>query len=198
MGPGGFALCAVLGWAARCARGRRPARSPSATVPPGVLADPWLSCGCGPGCAAAVGRVALRLWAGLRCGCGLGCAAAVGWVALRLWAGLRRGRRPARSPSAARASLGASTRCPARPGHRPRAPQPRLASRCAHPCSPDPTVPSTLGVCSIRRVLSACRRRVAPLMMQFPPFGAGDLVAWSVVAAKVQTTSVIDAQIGPM
>ena len=27
------------------------------------------------------------------------------------------------------------------------------------------------GFCSIRRVLSACRRRVAPLMVQFPPFG---------------------------
>ena len=30
------------------------------------------------------------------------------------------------------------------------------------------------GFCSIRRVLSACRRRVAPLMVQFPPFG-GDV-----------------------
>ena len=35
-----------------------------------------------------------------------------------------RGRRPARSPSAPRASLGASARSPARPCHRPRAPQP--------------------------------------------------------------------------
>ena len=31
------------------------------------------------------------------------------------------------------------------------------------------------GFCSIRRVLSACRRRVAPLMVQFPPFG-GDVI----------------------
>ena len=122
MGPGGFALCAVLGWAARCARGRWPARSPSAPVPPGVLADPWLSCGCGPGCAAAVGRVALRLWAGLRCGCGLGCAAAVGWVALRLWAGLScgcgpgcavGGGPPARHP---RRELRSARRLEARPG----------------------------------------------------------------------------------
>ena len=35
-----------------------------------------------------------------------------------------RGRRPARGPSARRASLGASARSPARPRHRPRAPQP--------------------------------------------------------------------------
>ena len=34
------------------------------------------------------------------------------------------GRRPAREPSALRASLGASPRSPARPRHRPRAPQP--------------------------------------------------------------------------
>ena len=34
------------------------------------------------------------------------------------------GRRPAREPSAPRASLGASPRSPARPRHRPRAPQP--------------------------------------------------------------------------
>ena len=37
-----------------------------------------------------------------------------------------RGRRPAREPSAPRASLGASSRSPARPRHRPRAPQPGL------------------------------------------------------------------------
>ena len=35
-----------------------------------------------------------------------------------------RGRRPAREPSAQRASLGVSPRSPARPRHRPRAPQP--------------------------------------------------------------------------
>ena len=39
-------------------------------------------------------------------------------------AGCARGRRPAREPSAPRASLGASPRSPARPRHRPRAPQP--------------------------------------------------------------------------
>ena len=49
-----------------------------------------------------------------------------------------RGRRPARSPSAPRASLGASTRCPARPRHRPRAPQP------GPPVPPAPSTPVTL------------------------------------------------------
>ena len=44
------------------------------------------------------------------------------------------GRRPAREPSAPRASLGASSRSPARPRHRPRAPQPG---------PPDPPAPST-------------------------------------------------------
>ena len=44
-----------------------------------------------------------------------------------------RGRRPAREPSAPRASLGASSRSPARPRRRPRAPQPSL---------PDPPAPS--------------------------------------------------------
>ena len=31
------------------------------------------------------------------------------------------------------------------------------------------------GFCSIRSLPSACRRRVAPLMVQFPPFG-GDVI----------------------
>ena len=40
------------------------------------------------------------------------------------WCACARGRRPAREPSALRASLGVSSRCPARPCRRPRAPQP--------------------------------------------------------------------------
>ena len=47
-------------------------------------------------------------------------------------AGCARGRRPARSPSAPRASLGASSRSPARPRHRPRAPQPGPAATHGH------------------------------------------------------------------
>ena len=57
-----------------------------------------------------------------------------------------RGRRPAREPSAPRASLGASPRSPARPRRRPRAPQPGQApppptGATARP--PDPPAPST-------------------------------------------------------
>ena len=31
------------------------------------------------------------------------------------------------------------------------------------------------GFCSIRSLPSACRRRVAPLMVQFPPFAGGEV-----------------------
>ena len=51
----------------------------------------------------------------------------------RLWgraAWCARGRRPAREPSAPRASLGASPRSPARPRHRPRAPPPDPSTPC--------------------------------------------------------------------
>ena len=53
----------------------------------------------------------------------------------RLWgraALCARGRRPAREPSAPRALLGASSRSPARPRHRPRAPQPCPAVAHGH------------------------------------------------------------------
>ena len=71
-----------------------------------------------------------------------------------------RGRRPARSPSAPRASLGASARCPARPCRRPRIPRPcpPHRRRCVVVCGgqalppptdtaaipPGPAAPSTL------------------------------------------------------
>ena len=69
----------------------------------------------------------------LLCGC---CAArfpaaarALGW-GRAAWCA--RGRRPAREPSALRASLGASSRSPARPRRRPRAPQPGPAAAHVH------------------------------------------------------------------
>ena len=71
------------------------------------------------------------------------------WVAARpravraarcyLWRRWCSGRRRARPP-ALRASLGASTRCPARPCHRPRAPQPSPSD------PPAPSTPVTRGV----------------------------------------------------
>ena len=54
-------------------------------------------------------------------------------------AGCARGRRPAREPSAPRASLGASSRSPARPRHRPPAPRPRRGT----PWTPPP-LPASL------------------------------------------------------
>ena len=92
----------------------------------------------------------------LRCWCCLlphGCS---GRGRARLWgraALCARGRRPAREPSAPRASLGASSRSPARPRHRPPAPRPGPASGD----SPVPPVPP------------------AP----FPPVGPGALMCGS-------------------
>ena len=131
------AWCALLGRAAWCARGRRPAREPSALraslgassrsparprrrpwVPQPGPPVPW------PCCFVACGTADVPVPSG----------PAPAWCALlgrAAWCA--RGRRPAREPSALRASLGASSRSPARPRHRPRAPQ---------PCLPDPPAPS--------------------------------------------------------
>ena len=72
------------------------------------------------------------------------------------------------------------------------------------------------GFCTIRSILSACRRRVAALMVQFPPFGGaldmgrarpcasyaaippfggGEAAVRGSVAPKVQTTSAKNAEI---
>ena len=47
-----------------------------------------------------------------------------------------------------------------------------------------------VGVCSIRSLPSACRRRVAPLMVQIPPLGGGDVAVQGGAVPKSQTTSV--------
>ena len=39
---------------------------------------------------------------------------------------------------------------------------------------PTHTQPPNRGFCTIRRTATACRRRVAPLMLQFPPFARGN------------------------
>ena len=49
------------------------------------------------------------------------------------------------------------------------------------------------GFCSIRSWLAVYRRRVAALMMQFPPFGGGEAVVQGGVVPKSQTTSVKNA-----
>ena len=77
------------------------------------------------------------------------------------------GRRPAREPSAPRASLGASSRSPARPCRRPRAPQ------------PVPLAASALALVGFSP-REAVWRRVAdvsdPRVAKFPSFGGGEVV----------------------
>ena len=59
------------------------------------------------------------------------------------------------------------------------------------------------GFCSIRSLPSACRRRVAPLMVQFPPFTGGEAAVRGgeaavrgYVAPTVQTSSDTNADNG--
>ena len=71
----------------------------------------------------------------------------------------------------------------------------------ARPCSPAPPVLPGVphlwrGFCTIRSLPSACRRRVAPLMVQFPPFGGGVVTVRGGVAPKVQTASATNADDG--
>ena len=89
------------------------------------------------------------VWARARvCVLGPGCLVCP-WAAGYLAAWCARGRRPAREPSAPRASLGASSRSPARPCRRPRAPQP------GPPCPPAPSTPAALvSLCVAGRVAS--------------------------------------------
>ena len=114
-------------------------------------------------------------------------AGAPGWCRYRgraAWCA--RGRRYARSPSAPRASLGASSRSPARPCRRPPAPQ------------PGPPAASALALVgfSIRSLLVACRRRVRPSRSEIPPFGGGEVAVRGGVVLKVQTTSAKNAENG--
>ena len=54
------------------------------------------------------------------------------------------------------------------------------------------------GFCTIRSILSACRRRVAPLLVQFPPFGGGEVAVRGGEAPASQTTSATNADNGAM
>ena len=53
-----------------------------------------------------------------------------------------------------------------------------------------------MGFCAIRSLPTACRRRVAALMVQFPPCGGGEVTVRGGVAPKVQTTSATNADNG--
>ena len=54
---------------------------------------------------------------------------------------------------------------------------------CAHGCRNLTLFGQWWGVCSIRSLPSACRRRVASLMVQFPPFAGGEVAVRCGVAA---------------
>ena len=62
-----------------------------------------------------------------------------------------------------------------------RAPTNRNLARPARPgplpAQPPLTGPLNGGFCTIRRTATACRRRVAPLMLQFPPFARAETTA---------------------
>ena len=52
------------------------------------------------------------------------------------------------------------------------------------------------GFCTIRSLPPACRRRVAPLLVQFPPFGGGEVAVRGGMAPTSQTTSTKNADNG--
>ena len=81
-------------------------------------------------------------------------------------AGCARGRRPAREPSAPRALLGASSRSPARPRHRPRAPQP------GPPVPPAPSTPVGPGVLAFGPARTSDRGRPRGVLYMGVPRGA--------------------------
>ena len=125
----------------------------------------------------------------------------------RLWgraARCARGRRPVREIATREpAARSGRSRGPPWPCHRPPAPRPGPAF-CS---SPVPSGPSGAhghrslairplrcsphgkrwGFCSIRSWLAGYLRRVAALMMQFPPFGGGEFAVCGGVVAKLQT-----------
>ena len=58
------------------------------------------------------------------------------------------------------------------------------------PSDPLPISKPVVGFCSTRSLPSACRRRVAPLVVQIPPSGGGEVTVRGGKAPKSQTTSV--------
>ena len=73
------------------------------------------------------------------------------------------GHAPPRTPATTRLATAHPAASPAAPGNN--APGRPLSHR-----PPAHTPPPNGGFCTIRRIATACRRRVAPLMLQFPPF----------------------------
>ena len=66
-------------------------------------------------------------------------------------------------------------------------------TEAAPPNSAMPDTGPVWGFCTIRSTVSACRRRVAALMVQFPPFAGGEVAVRGGVAPTSQTTSATNA-----
>ena len=67
-----------------------------------------------------------------------------------------------------------------------------------HPRTPKPPPPRhNGGFCTIRSILPACRRRVAPLMLQIPPFAGSEIAVRGDEVPTSQTTSTKNADNGP-
>ena len=67
-----------------------------------------------------------------------------------------------------------------------------------HPRTPKPPRPRhNGGFCTIRSILPACRRRVAPLMLQIPPFAGSEIAVRGDEVPTSQTTSTKNADNGP-
>ena len=81
--------------------------------------------------------------------------------------------------------------CPGMKGVAPKPQAPR------HPRTPKPPPPRhNGGFCTIRSILPACRRRVAPLLVQFPPFGSGKVAVRGGEEPTSQTTAATNADNG--
>ena len=81
-----------------------------------------------------------------------------------------------------------------------------VAFRPNHRCPPDteaapphsamPDTGPVWGFCTIRSTVSACRRRVAALMVRFPPFAGGEVAVRGGVAPTGKTASATNADNG--
>ncbi len=67
----------------------------------------------------------------------------------------------------------------------------------ARPCASHGAIPAVWwGFCTIRSLPSACRRRVAPLLLQFPPFAGSEVAVRGGVAPTGKTASATNADNG--
>ena len=103
--------------------------------------------------------------------------------------------------SAWRSLCGASPPGQATVAHRAPRSSPRLEACPCDPVPPTPSIPAVRfglrrGFCTFRSLSSACRRRVAPLLLQFPPFGGSEVTVRGGVTPTGKTASATNADNG--